>query len=113
MAFVISRLCEDCAEKGCVTACPVECIYRPKVATADMPARMYISDECIDCTACVDQCQHNAIYPSDELPEEYAGDAELNALCNAQRDLFELAVVGQTGDASENAAYTKQEYGVS
>jgi ferredoxin len=112
MAFVISQLCEDCVEKGCVGACPVEAIYRPKAATAEMPARMYVSEECIDCSACVDQCQHNAIFPADELPPEYAGDLELNRLCDSRRELFELAVVGQTAGTAENADYTEREYGV-
>lgn len=27
---------------------------------------MYITDECIDCSACVDECEQNAIYQAGE-----------------------------------------------
>ncbi|HYP42132.1 MAG TPA: ferredoxin family protein, partial [Chloroflexia bacterium] len=29
-------------------------------------------DECIDCGACEPECPVNAIYPEDDVPEEYA-----------------------------------------
>jgi ferredoxin--NADP+ reductase len=36
-------------------------------------------DGCIDCGACVAECPYDAIFPDDEVPEEYAAATELNA----------------------------------
>ncbi len=36
-------------------------------------------DECIDCNACVPVCPTEAIYPDDELPEQWKHYAEWNA----------------------------------
>ncbi len=36
-------------------------------------------DECIDCELCVPECPINAIWPEDEVPEEYAEWVEKNA----------------------------------
>jgi NAD-dependent dihydropyrimidine dehydrogenase PreA subunit len=35
-------------------------------------------DECIDCGACVDPCPVDAIYPEDEVPEEWRGFIQIN-----------------------------------
>ena len=35
-------------------------------------------DTCIDCGLCVDECPVQAIFPEDELPEKWAGFAEIN-----------------------------------
>ena len=28
MAYIITRLCRDCVDTGCVAVCPVDCIYK-------------------------------------------------------------------------------------
>jgi ferredoxin len=27
MTYIITRLCRDCVDTGCVAVCPVDCIY--------------------------------------------------------------------------------------
>jgi ferredoxin len=45
-------------------------------------------DECIDCNACVPVCPTEAIYPDDELPEEWAHYAQWNEyLANQWREM--------------------------
>jgi ferredoxin len=54
MFWVITRLCIDCLDTGCVSVCPVDCIYEPLEPGKDgLPNQLYIDpDECIDCGAC-------------------------------------------------------------
>lgn len=62
MTFVITDPCIDVKDKGCVTACPVDCIY-------EGGRTLYIHpDECIDCGLCETICPVAAIYPDDRLP---------------------------------------------
>ena len=28
MTYIITRLCRDCLDTGCVAVCPVDCIYK-------------------------------------------------------------------------------------
>jgi len=41
-------------------------------------------ETCIDCGLCVDECPVRAIFPEEELPEEWAEYAELNARLAAE-----------------------------
>jgi ferredoxin len=36
-------------------------------------------DECIDCGVCQPECPVNAIYPEDDVPEEWTSYIQLNA----------------------------------
>lgn len=95
MTYVITRLCVDCKDLGCVEVCPVECIYalkgEPNETTPDM---LYIHPtECINCGACEPECPWEAIYEDMEMPEARAADVELNALCEERPSLFEVAEV--------------------
>ena len=75
MTHVVTARCVDCRYTDCATVCPVECFYE----TTD-PAMLVINpDECIDCELCVPECPINAIWPEDELPEEYAEWTDKNA----------------------------------
>ena len=61
--------------------CPVDCIHPTKdegeFEKADM---LYIDpDTCIDCGLCVDECPVTAIYPEEDLPEEWQKYIEMNA----------------------------------
>ena len=64
MPYFITDSCKDVLDRGCVDACPVDCIYEGE----DM---LYIKvDECIDCDACVGVCPVTAISTELDLPDE-------------------------------------------
>jgi ferredoxin len=92
MAYVVTRLCRDCTDTACVSVCPVDCFYQPKQTSDSRPNQLYISpDECIDCGACVPECPWEAIYESEDVPDIFKDDADVNALSDAERDSFETA----------------------
>jgi NAD-dependent dihydropyrimidine dehydrogenase PreA subunit len=66
----------DVKDQSCVEVCPVDCIH------ADEEDRiLFISpDECIDCGACEPACPVTAIFAEDDVPAEWAGFTEVNAL---------------------------------
>ena len=73
MTHVVTSNCVDCKFTDCVLVCPVDCFY-------ELDRQLVIDpDECIDCSACVAECPVEAIFAEDEVPEEHAGDIELNA----------------------------------
>jgi len=73
MAYVIAEPCIDVKDRACVEECPVDCIY-------EGPRMLYIQpDECVDCDACVPVCPVTAIFPQDDLPQEWKGFTEVNA----------------------------------
>ena len=75
MTFIITSLCVR--DGGCVTVCPVECIVAGK--PQDRYPLYYIDPEtCIDCGACVRECPVLAIYPEDEVPEQYKDSIRKN-----------------------------------
>jgi ferredoxin len=75
MTHVVTARCVDCRYTDCCAVCPVDCFYE----TTD-PAMLVIDPEtCIDCELCVPECPINAIYPEEELPEEYSEWLEKNA----------------------------------
>jgi NAD-dependent dihydropyrimidine dehydrogenase PreA subunit len=65
MAFVITSRCVGVVDRGCVDACPVDCIYEGDGMLHIHP------DDCIDCQACMAVCPAQAIYEASELPAEY------------------------------------------
>ncbi|MEK7192469.1 MAG: ferredoxin family protein, partial [Patescibacteria group bacterium] len=96
MAFVIAEPCIGTKDKACVYACPVDCIYEydedsgklvvrnkegiitkerdanPGISKEELLKQLFIQpEECIDCTACVEPCPVQAIFPGDELPDKW------------------------------------------
>ena len=95
MAYIITRLCTDCLDKGCVEVCPVECIYQPVDPAGDaLPNMLFIHpSECISCAACEAECPWQAIFEDRELPPAYAEDQALNAVAEQRRARFSVARV--------------------
>ena len=80
MAYIITRLCRDCIDTGCVAVCPVDCIYE---YTGDdketFPNQLLIHpDECIACGACEPECPWQAIFEEVAVPEAFQEDTPLN-----------------------------------
>jgi ferredoxin len=80
MAYIITRLCRDCVDTGCVAVCPVDCIYGYSgTDSATFPNQLYIHpDECIDCGACEPECPWQAIFEEVAVPELFKDDTALN-----------------------------------
>jgi NAD-dependent dihydropyrimidine dehydrogenase PreA subunit len=79
MAHVITDACTKLTL--CVDVCPNDCIHPTKTETAFATAtQLYIDPaECLDCGACVSVCTANAIFPSEELPDDKKNFAAKNA----------------------------------
>lgn len=102
MAYVVTRLCIDCVDMGCVEVCPVECIYTHNgPPTEARPNMLYIHPtECINCGACEPECPWQAIYEDQEMPAGTEQDVQLNALCETEPASFNVAKV-RRGDDNE------------
>lgn len=72
MAYVVTEPCIRCKYTDCAAVCPVDAFREGPNFLAINP------DECIDCDACVSECPVNAIYPDDEVPEEWEDYIALN-----------------------------------
>lgn len=74
MAYIIAEPCVDVKDASCVAVCPVDCIHG-----TDADNMLYINpDECIDCGACVPECPVSAIFPEDQVPEQWRQYIEMN-----------------------------------
>jgi ferredoxin len=72
MTFVVTENCINCKFTTCVDVCPVDCFREgPNFLVID-------PDECIDCALCESECEANAIFPEDEVPENQKQFIELN-----------------------------------
>jgi len=86
VAFVIIDACVGVKDKSCVEVCPVQCFY-------EGDDQLYIkAEECIDCGACDTVCPVNAIYPEQDLPQEFLGAIEKAARFFAANPGIEPAV---------------------
>ncbi len=75
MTFIIAEPCIGVKDTACVRVCPVDCIHG-----TDGDTMLYINpDECIDCGACAPECPVSAIFPAEDVPEQWRSFIELNA----------------------------------
>jgi NAD-dependent dihydropyrimidine dehydrogenase PreA subunit len=73
MAYVIASQCIDVKDKGCVPACPVDCIYEGE-------RMLYIHPvECIGCGLCESICPVGAIWEDVEMMDEDKPFIAINA----------------------------------
>ena len=79
MAYVITSQCTK--DEKCVEVCPVDCIHpRKEEPSFALVEQLYVHPtDCIDCGACVPVCEAAAIFPLDELPDEWKSFTEVNA----------------------------------
>jgi len=114
MAFVVTKLCEDCVDTACVAVCPVDCFYQPKEQGGKHPNMLMISpDECIDCAVCEPECPWEAIYPEEDVPDQFSEDIAHNEKCDSERDDFDLAEVKEhTPPSAEEVSINKAKYGL-
>lgn len=74
MAYIIAEPCIDVKDTACVRVCPVDCIHG-----GDADKMLYINpDECIDCGACAPECPVSAIFPLEEVPEQWRSFIDIN-----------------------------------
>lgn len=73
MTYVVTDNCIRCKYTDCVEVCPVDCFHEGSNFLVIDP------EECIDCDLCVAECPAEAIFPEEELPEEFLVFTEINA----------------------------------
>jgi NAD-dependent dihydropyrimidine dehydrogenase PreA subunit len=80
MTYIIAEPCINVKDTACVDVCPVDCIHpRMDEAGFSEAVQLYINpDECIDCGACEPACPVTAIFPEEEVPEEWKQYIQIN-----------------------------------
>lgn len=80
MAYIITEPCIGTKDTACVDACPVDCIHPKKDETEfESSTMLYINPaECIDCGACEPACPVTAIFPEDNVPEQWQKYIKVN-----------------------------------
>ncbi|MFP4344145.1 MAG: ferredoxin family protein [Anaerolineales bacterium] len=76
MTYVITSICERVGD--CAPICPTDSIHFVE-GDSEWPYYYINPDTCIDCGACMAECPTEAIFPEDEVPDEYLDDIEKNA----------------------------------
>jgi Fe-S-cluster-containing dehydrogenase component len=116
MTYVITRLCRDCKDLGCVAACPTSCIleHHPPGGVSDLPNQLFIDpNDCIDCNQCVAECPWDAIYADADVPLELVPDIALNDVVRTRRSEFrQPEAVRHDRPAPDAIQANKQRWGV-
>ncbi len=81
MAYTITQPCIGTKDTACVEVCPVECIHPTKnEAEFAKVEQLYIDPAtCIDCGACQAVCPVTAIFPNEQVPDQWKNFIEINA----------------------------------
>ncbi|HVL87907.1 MAG TPA: ferredoxin family protein [Candidatus Thermoplasmatota archaeon] len=65
MTRIVCEPCVNVKSGECVDVCPVDCFY-------DSGNQLFINpNECIDCGACESVCPVTAIFPEEDVPEQW------------------------------------------
>src|SRR3954471_12558870 len=118
VTYVITRLCRDCVDSSCVSACPIpDCIveHRPSQGTAappPLPNQLFINpDACIACGACEPECPWNAIFQEDDVPAAFEADVALNAITAARpREFVEGTIRAKPRPGADEVAANRQRW---
>jgi ferredoxin len=88
MTHIIGEPCIGTKDTACVGVCPVDCIHPTKDdEDFEEEEMLYIDpDTCIDCGLCVDECPVKAIFPEEDLPEEWQSFTARNAEYYAKKN---------------------------
>ena len=80
MSYWIAEPCIGTKDTACVDVCPVDCIHpTPEEDDFEEAEQLYIDpDTCIDCGACEPACPVTAIFPDEELPDEWEEYRDIN-----------------------------------
>ena len=85
MAYVIAEPCigftDETKQPPCVEACCTDCIHPANDGSQSGEIARFVIDpmQCTDCGACAVACPVAAVYPLEELPEQWKNYAALNA----------------------------------
>jgi NAD-dependent dihydropyrimidine dehydrogenase PreA subunit len=81
MAYVIAQPCVGVKDTACVAVCPCDCIHptADEAGFADAEQLFIDPDVCVDCDLCARECPVTAIFPENDLPEQWRGVIEKNA----------------------------------
>ncbi|HQE61387.1 MAG TPA: ferredoxin family protein [Candidatus Latescibacteria bacterium] len=81
MPYVMCEPCIGVKDTACVDVCPVDCIHPTKAEDAFETSEMLFinPEECIECGACEPACPVAAIYPEEDVPEEWREYIDRNA----------------------------------
>jgi NAD-dependent dihydropyrimidine dehydrogenase PreA subunit len=81
MTYVITEPCIGEKDASCVDVCPVDCIHprKDEPGFAGVEQLFIDPNECIDCGACEPECPVQAIFPQDDVPEQYQSYIAKNA----------------------------------
>lgn len=115
MTWVITRLCRDCVDQGCVKVCPVDCIYEYTGDDHDsFPNQLYIDpDECIDCSVCEPECPWEAIFEDTDVPDLFKEDTDLNERLLKVKNEFRVPEVEERDSpTTEQVAENKKKWGL-
>ncbi|MFM7140650.1 MAG: 4Fe-4S dicluster domain-containing protein [Alphaproteobacteria bacterium] len=115
MAYIITRLCRDCVDTGCVGVCPVDCIYEYTGADKEtFPNQLYIHpDECIDCGACEPECPWQAIFEEVAVPKLFDDDTKLNyKMMDSSDDFARKKVEKKEKPTAEQIEANKHKWGL-
>ena len=105
MAHVITSNCLGCKFTDCVEVCPVACFYELDNQLVIHP------DDCIDCTACVEQCPVHAIHAEAEVPADQQASIEFNATEARRVKDSGQEVIAKRKDPLATAEQRKKELG--
>lgn len=80
MAYVIAQPCIKTKAAACVPECPCDAIHpTPDETDFSTAPQLFINpSDCIDCGMCVEACPVKAIFPEEDLPEEWREFKSLN-----------------------------------
>jgi ferredoxin len=83
MPYVISGRCTRA--RTCVELCPAECIVLGPDSDPEWGMASWVDPECcIECGVCAAECPEEAIFPDDEVPEEFTSWIAKNAAFYAE-----------------------------